>query len=207
MNAATENPQVENYLAQARAAMRGMPEGDVEDAVRELRSHIADMSEQEGYDIGSALRSLGDPVELAKKYRADNLTMRAECSGSPLVVFQGLRQATRSRSGRFTATALYIFGYINVFTLWSAALEKLFAPSKVGLWYVPGRIFSLTLVNNTIPPDGGRELIGWWLVPGAVLLGWLLHYITNKIAQWWIHRYRASIQSRDPEMGFCIGGS
>jgi len=121
------------------------------------------------------------------------------------MVFQGLRHATRGRSGRITATALYIFGYINVFTLWSVALEKFFAPSKVGLWYVPGQISSLTLVNNTIPPDGGRELMGWWLVPSVVFLGWLLHYITNKTAQWWIRRYRFR-HRQGPEMSFCIGG-
>jgi hypothetical protein len=206
MNAITENPKVESYLARARAAMRGMPESDAEDVVRELRSHIADLSEQEGYEIDAALRSLGDPVELARKYRTENQLAQAECSGSPLMVFQGLRQATRGRSGRITATALYVFGYINVFMLWSAALEKFFAPSKVGLWYVPGQISSLTLVNNTIPPDGGRELMGWWLVPTVVFLGWLLHYITNKTGRWWIRRY--CIRHRQgPEMRFCIGGS
>jgi len=206
MNATAQNPRVESYLARARAAMRGMPESDAEEVVRELRSYIADLSEQEGYEIDAALRSLGDPVELAKKYRAENQMVHAECSGSPLTVFQGLRHATRGRSGRITASALYIFGYINVFMLWSAALEKFFAPSKVGLWYVPGQIFSLTLVNNTIPPDGGRELMGWWLVPAAVFLGWLIHYITKKTAQWWIRRYRFRY-GKGPEIGFCIGGS
>jgi len=184
------DPKVESYLAGVRAALRGMPKHEIEDILRELRSHVVDLTGKEGSGVEAALQSLGDPVELAKTYRAENQMVRAECSGSPLIILQGLRHASRSRLGRVAATALYAFGYINVLTLWAAAIDKLFAPSRVGLWYTPGDIWSFTLVRNGNQPAGGRELLGWWLVPATLVLGWGLRYATDRLAQWWIRRYR-----------------
>lgn len=189
--------RVEKYLAQMRAALRGMPEGEIEDILRELRTHIADLSEPDGRGTEEALKSLGDPVELAKTYRAENQMAQAECSGSPLVILLGLRNATRSRLGRVTATALYFLGYINVLLLWSAAVERLLSPSRAGLWYVPGDWRSITLVTFDNPPAGARELMGWWLVPTAALLGWAVKVVTDRIARWWIGRVRRQRELRE----------
>src|SRR5262249_50003842 len=163
----------------------------IEDILRELRSHTIEL-EQEGRTVDSALQSLGDPVDLAGTYRAETQMARAECSGSPLVILQGLRHASRSGLGRVTATALYAFGYINVLTVWAAAIDKLFAPSRVGLWYVPGKIWSFALVTSGNAPEGAHELLGWWLVPIAALAGWAVRYVTDRTARWWIGRYRRS---------------
>jgi hypothetical protein len=187
--------RTEGYLARVQAALRGLPEREVEDILRELRGHIAEIAGREGLE--AALRSLGDPVDLAGNYRADSQLVRAECSSSPLVILQGLRHASRSRLGRFAATALYAFAYINVFALWAAALDKFFSPSKTGLWYTPGNLWSLTLVPAGERPAGARELLGWWLVPIAVLFGWALKYLTDRIAQWWIRSYRRTKAARE----------
>jgi hypothetical protein len=182
--------KIESYLARVRTALRGLPQRELDDILRELRSHIVELSEQEGSGVEAALASLGDPVDLAKTYRAENRMVRAECSGSPLVILQGLRHATRSGWGRITATALFLFGYMNMAMLWASAIEKIFAPARGGLWYTPGDLWSLTLVIEGNPPAGARELLGWWLVPIALLLGWALRYLTDRIARLWIRRYR-----------------
>lgn len=189
--------KIESYLAQVRVALRGLPEPEVEDILQELRSHVADQSGGDARRIAEALESLGDPVELAWKYRAENQMVHAECSGSPLVILQGLRHATRSRPGRVIATALYFFGYINLFLLWSAAVEKLLSPSRAGLWYVRGDWRSLSLVRFENPPQGARELLGWWLVPIAAIAGWGVKVVTDRTAQWWIGRYRRNNESRE----------
>lgn len=189
--AAGSEPKIESYLAQVRTALRGLPEREIADILRELHSHIVELT-TEGADVEAALRSLGDPVDLAKTYRAENLMVQAECSGSPLVILQGLRHASRSRLGRLFVTALYFFGYANVLTLWAAAIEKLIAPARTGLWYTPGKMWSLNLVTNSSGPTGARELLGWWLVPIALVAGWALRYLIDWIAQWWIRRYRRS---------------
>lgn len=71
------DPKVENYLGRVRAALRGLPEPEIEDILREYHS-----TADEAGDADAALRSLGDPVDLAKTYRAENQIVQPECSGS-----------------------------------------------------------------------------------------------------------------------------
>jgi hypothetical protein len=122
--------------------------------------------------------------------------VQAECSGSPLVILQGLRHASHSRLGRLFVSVLYFFGYANVLALWAAAIEKLFAPARTGLWYTPEKIWSLNLVTGGERPAGARELLGWWLVPVCLVAGWVLRYLIDRTAQWWIRRYRRSNKSQ-----------
>ena len=190
-------PRIESYLARVRVALRGLPESEIEDILRELRGHIVELAGEEGPGVEAALQSLGDPVNLAKTYKTENQMVRAECSDSPLAILLGLRHASRSVWGRVTATALYAFGYINVLTLWSAAIEKLFAPSRTGFWHIPGTLWSFVLVADGNAPAGAHELLGWWLVPIALAVGWTLRYVTDRTARWWIGRYRRSKASRE----------
>lgn len=193
ISAATD-ARIDSFMARLRAALRGMPEGEIDDILRELRSHIADLAEPQGSDIEAAIRSLGDPVDLAKKYKSENLIARAECSGSTLVILQGLRHAGRSGAGRLTATVLYVLGYVYVVTFWAAAIEKALFPSRVGLWWTPGELWSLSLVTRGGGAPGARELLGWWLIPAAIAAGWILKYLADRAATWWIRRYRRSVE-------------
>ena len=185
-------PKLESYLSRVRIALRGLPEREIDDILRELRSHVDDYAGKDGLGVEAALQSLGDPVDLAQSYRSENQMVRAECSGSPLIILQGLRHASTGTVGRVTLTALYVLGYFGMGTLWAGALEKLLAPSRGGLWYTPGDVWSITLVVGGYPPAGARELLGWWLVPMAVLAGCGVKYGSDRIAQWWIGRYRRS---------------
>jgi hypothetical protein len=182
--------RIDSYLARVRAALRGLPEGEIEDILRELRSHANELAEGQG--VEAALRSLGDPVDLAKTYRAENEIARAECSGSPLRILQGLRHSSHSRIGRVTVSALYFFGYANVLKLWVTAADKLFFPSRTGLWYISGDIWSLRLVTDGRPLAGAHELLGWWLVPIVIVAGWIVRYLVDSAARWWIRHYRQS---------------
>lgn len=191
--AASADTRIDKYLSQVRSALRGLPATEIDDILRELRAHATELAGKDGQGIETALQSLGDPVDLAKTYRAENQMVRAECSGSPLVILQGLRHSARSGLGRITATALFMFGYITLITLWAGVIHKFFSPSLVGLWYTPGNLWSLTLITgDSRAPLGAHELLGWWLVPIVVLVGWVVKVVTDRIAQWWIRRYRQS---------------
>jgi hypothetical protein len=190
-------PKIDGYLAQVRVALRGLPEREIDDILRELRSHVDELVGKDGSGVEAALQSLGDPLNLAQTYRSENQMVRAQCSGSPLILLHGLRHATSGTLGRVSATALYVLGYFGMGTLWAGALEKLLAPSRGGLWYTPGDFWSLTLVVGGNPPEGARELLGWWLVPIAVLAGWGVKYVSDRIARWWIGRYRRSKPSQE----------
>jgi hypothetical protein len=184
--------RIQGYLARVRVALRGLPEREIDDILRELRSHVDELAEREGSGVEAALGTLGDPLELAQTYRSENQMVRAQCSGSPLVILEGLRHASSGTLGRVTVTALYVLGYFGMGTLWAGALEKLLAPSRGGLWYTPGDVWSITLAVGGNPPVGARELLGWWIVPIALLAGWGVKYVSDRIAQWWIGRYRRS---------------
>lgn len=183
-------PRIDSFLARVRIALRGMPEREIDDILRELRSHVEELAGNEESGIEAALRSLGDPLDLARTYRSENELVRAQCSSSPLVILAGLRHATMGRLGRTTLSALYVLGYFAMGTLWAGALEKLLAPSRGGLWYTPGDFWSATLVVGGNPPAGARELLGWWVVPITLLAGWGVKYVSDYLARWWIERYR-----------------
>jgi hypothetical protein len=182
--------KIGSYLATVRAALRGLPEMQIEDIMRELRGHALELAEGKGAD--AAIESLGDPVDLAKTYRAESEIVHGECSGSPLSIFLGLRHASRSRAGRFAATVLYVFAYANVVTLWVAATDKIFWPSRTGFWYTSGQWWPFKLVTDGRQPAGGSELLGWWLVPATIAAGWILRYFIDRVARWWLRRYRQS---------------
>jgi len=183
---------IDRYLGRVRDALRALPEADRDDIVHELRTHIEDVSAGDARGVDAALASLGDPTELARHYETERRAVRAECSGSPLTILHGLRHASRTRLGRVTATALYAFAYINVFALWAAAIDKLFAPTSVGAWRTPGDLWPIRLVTAGEPPPHSHELLGWWLVPLAVLAGWLVRVAADRLAQAWLARFRRS---------------
>ena len=190
-------PKIDSYFARVRVALRGLPEREIDDILRELRSHVDELAGKEESGVEAALQSLGDPLELAQTYRSQNQMVRAECSGSPLVILPGLRHATSGTLGRVIVSALYVLGYFAMGTLWAAALEKLLAPARGGLWYTPGDVWSVTLVVGGNPPANARELLGWWVVPITLLAGGGVKYVSDRTAQWWIRRYRRSTAARE----------
>jgi Predicted membrane protein len=150
--------RVESYLDRVRTALHGLPERQIDDIMRELRAHAIELAEGRG--VEAALASLGDPVDLAKAYRAESQMVRAECSSSSLRILLGLRHAGRTRAGRFAATVLYVFGYVYVVTLWMVAADKLLFPSRTGLWYVPGDWKSIALRTKRQPPARRTRAVG-----------------------------------------------
>ena len=195
---ADSDSRIDGFLARLRAALRGMPEREIDDILREIRSHIAELSETQGSDVEAAIRTLGDPVDLAMTYRAENVMVQAECSGSPLVILQALRHASRTRAGRTTATLLYVFGYATVISLWREAVHQLFTPARTGLWYTPGSAWPFTFISDGSGPAGSTEILGWWLIPAVIVTGWAVKYAVDHVAKWWLRRYRRSQPSSAP---------
>jgi uncharacterized membrane protein len=160
MSSMTDNYlMIDSYLTKVRTALGSLPEPEIEDILRELRSHAQELAATQGMD--AALRSLGDPVDLAKTYRAGNAKARTACGNTPLMILERLRAAARSQTQRVTVTALYVFGYAYVVFLWVAALEKL----------------------------GAAPRTGWPSVAANLAAGVLLKYLVDMLARWWIQRH------------------
>jgi hypothetical protein len=145
--------------------------------------------------VDAALAALGSPEELASQYLTDNLLARAEVSRSPVRILKSLlRWASLSVAGFFVLCGSvigYLFGAVFVLV----AFAKLVHPRTAGLWTYPdgagGPAFSFRLGFGNIPA-GGRDLLGWWIVPIGWLAGCGLVMLTTYIAVWFVRRYRKS---------------
>ena len=184
-----DNPAVERYLDRVRSALRGMPRAEVDDIVRELRGHIAERSEPG--DVDAALRSLGDPEDLAREYLTDHVTTRAECDRSPIVVLHGLVLLRRRSPAGWIVLALTAFLYAWAFVLGAASIEKILSPHDVGLWYRFGSISLPRLTVDGPGPAGTREMLGWWIVPVGFAACAVLLFAARGFGLWWIRRSRS----------------
>jgi hypothetical protein len=191
--------RIETYLGRVRGRLRGVKDEDVREIVEELRSHVMDKvtsaGEATAADVDAALAALGSPEELASQYLTDNLLARAEVSRSPVQILKSLfRWASLSIAGFFVLLGSilgYFFG--GVFML--VAVAKLFHPRTAGLWVFPDGTgdfeMSFRLGIGSVPP-GGRDVLGWWIIPIGWMAGCGLVLLTTHIAVWCLREYRKS---------------
>ncbi len=198
--------KIDGYLGKLRGRLRGLSGEEVRDIVEELRSHIMDKAtenanEEENGEItpagvNSALAALGSPEELASQYVTDNFLARAEVSRSPLQIVKGLfRVASLSTTGFFVLFGS-IVGYCFGIVLILVAVAKLFHPHAAGVWMIPtgGGDFETSFrLGFGSAPAGGRDLLGWWIVPIGWITGCGLVTLTTKVAVWFVRQCRRSL--------------
>ncbi|MGC2018632.1 MAG: hypothetical protein WA657_22565 [Candidatus Acidiferrales bacterium] len=206
MNVADDAQQkIETYLASVRRHLRGFNDAEVGEVVEELRSHITDKIEGSraitAKGVDATLAALGRPEELAAQFVTENLLARTEVSRSPLRILIGLfRWASLSFGGFLVllgSLAGYFFGIVFVL----CALLKPLHPQTAGLWATRDStgdlIFSLRLGFGTVLP-GGKDVLGWWIVPIGLLVGCGLIMLTTRVAVWCVRRCRKpSVLPRD----------
>ncbi len=191
--------KIDAYLARLRGRLRGANDAEIREIVEELRSHITEKASASGEiteaGVDEALVALGSPEELAKEYLTDNLLARTESSRSPVRVLGSLfRWASLSVAG-FLVLSASIVGYFLGGAFILCALLKPFHPQSAGLWVFPDGAddvsYSLRLGFSSVPV-GGRELLGWWMVPLGLVAGGALVMLTTLFALWCARRYRRS---------------
>jgi len=190
--------KIDAYLSRLRARLRGTDEQDVREIVEELRSHILDKMGTEDVSAGAVdatVAALGSPEELASEYMTDNLLARAEVSRSPVRILESLfRWASLSIAG-FFAFLSSVVGYLLGTSFILCAVLKPLHPQTAGLWILPAGsddfLISLRLGFGSAPP-GGRELLGWWIVPIGLVAGCALVMLTTRFGLWCVRQYRKS---------------
>src|SRR5271169_4689552 len=172
--------RIDAYLGRLRGRLRGIKDDEVREIVEELRSHIMDKAAASGEANGevtaarvdAAIAALGSPEELAGQYMTDTLLARAEVSRSPVQILRSLfRWGTFSVAGFFVLLGSilgYFFGVVFILV----AVLKPFHPHSAGLWVFPNGVgdseISLRMGFGSVPV-GGRDVLGWWIVP----IGWM----------------------------------
>ena len=171
--------QIESYLQRLRKRLRGLPEETIADIVGELRAHVVEkLVANEGAEppaVEAVLADLGSPEELAGLYLTDDLLARAETSRSPLHLLAGLsRWASLSFVGFFLLVGALV-AYLLAGALVVVAILKPFHPGTAGLWLdssAGGDLHFVLQLGFEGAPAPGRELLGWWIVPIGLVLGY-----------------------------------
>jgi len=192
--------RIDAYLGRLRGRLRGMNREEVRDIAEELRTHIMDKAAAAGEmtvdGIDAALAALGSPEELANQYITDNLLARAEVSRWPVQIVKSLfRCASLSAAGFFVLLGSVV-GYFLGAVFMLVAVAKLFHPRTAGLWTYPDSTGTLALsfrMGFGSAPAGGKDVLGWWIVPIGWIVGCALVMLTTHSALWLARQYRKSL--------------
>ena len=203
MNISADAQQmIDAYLDKLRRRLKSIGQEEQKEIAVELRSHILDKASSGGAlttaSVAAAISSLGDPDKLANLYLTDALLARAQTSRSPLLILSGLlRWAGLSFLGFFVFVGSLV-GYFLSGSLVLCALLKPFHPHTAGLWRIAdGADYNISLRLGFGPaPADGRELLGWFVVPIGLGLGYLFFTATTRIALWCVRLFRKSQQLR-----------
>ncbi len=191
--------RIETYLTRLRVRLCGISESDVREIVEEVRSHILDKVNLSGEvtagAVDATLVALGIPEELAREYMTDSLLARAEVSRSPVRILGSLfRWASLSVAG-FLVFLSSAVGYFLGVALILCALLKPLHPQNAGLWTYSdgaGGVTTSLRLGFASAPAGGRDVLGWWIVPIGLALGCALVMLTTRFALWCVRQYRRS---------------
>ena len=186
--------EIESYLRRLRASLRGLPAEQVEDIVREIRSHLVESTGSDRERLSEAFARLGDPATLGRAYRMDDLALRAQTSRSPLLLLRlVMHWATRSLEGAGALVVAFL-GYGTALIALGCALVKPFMPGRVGLWVqrVPPDDWSLQLGRVATAPTDAREVLGWYIVPLGLLVGGIALTATSRYLLAKVRKFRAA---------------
>jgi len=197
-NSVEAQRMIDEYLERLRKRLRGIGMEQRSEIVAELRSHLLDKAGSGGplttAAVASAISGLGDPDRLASLYLTDELLARTQSSRAPLLILRGLlRWAGLSLLGFFVLMGSLV-GYVLAGALALCALLKPFHPYTAGLWRMAdGADYNISVrLGFGAAPAHGEELLGWYIIPIGLVLGYLLFAVTTRIALRSIALFRTS---------------
>lgn len=175
----SDREMIHNYLQSLMRFLSRLDREDADDVLREIESHIYDvmeMREENGQmiDASAILEGFGQPRDLASQY-VDHIL-----KGAPPP--RGFKAIQRVKRGATTGLrfATGFFGYILSATLIAIGLYKPLNPDAVGFW---ANESGESIVIGTLSevPAGTQELMGWWIMPIAIILGIGAAFLTSRL--------------------------
>ena len=176
----TQQPTTQSiaaYLAALRLQLAPITLSEREEILREIAAHIRDSFEA-GTPIDTVLSRLGTPAQLAAEYRDGQLIRTASRSVSPLVLLRAtLRLTTKGITG-IIVFVLAIFGYTVGATLFLTGILKAIFPAYTGVWVANGHFVNSGTLGS-IPQPPAHDILGWWYLPIALIIGSGLTVLTT----------------------------
>lgn len=179
--------RIEAYLGALESALRGLSPDEKHDILLEIRSHITDsvaVSQDREAAAQRVLRLLGDPKELARRYKAERMLSRASRSFSPLLLLRTTWSWAKIGMKGAVAFLVALFGYSVALALTITLILKPIMPSRVGVWWGHGDL-NVGMVDH---PERMHELLGQWYVPVVVVLAFGFAVGTTHALRWLIQR-------------------
>ena len=170
---------IRDYLKSLSKYLSRLERSDAEEVIREIESHILDVLEQQeqsgqDVDIDSILERFGPARELATQY-VDHVRVGAP----PPAGFRAIQKVKQGVT-KGIYYSMVAFGYGTALLLFAAGLTKLFAPRQIGVWAAShGNSIIISFADLGIA--NSNELLGFWLVPIALLLGAGIASLTRRV--------------------------
>lgn len=174
------SPQpIRRYLDALSLHLRKLDKADAEEVIREIESHIHEVIEQtqargEAPDVDALLRGFGPPERLAAQYVAHIRT-----GAPPPAGFRVIQRVKQTVTGGLYYS-MGAFGYSVAIALLLLAVAKVLQPSLVGAWTSNGGN-SVAIAWSGSPYPDAKEMLGYWLVPIALLASTWCAVLTHRV--------------------------
>lgn len=167
------------YMRTLASQLGPLDKAEADEVIREIESHFHEALEQaeargEIPDIDALLQGFGPPELLAEQYVAHIRTGAPPPAG--FRVIQRIRQTVT----RGLYYSMAVFGFSIAIACLLLAVAKLLQPSLVGAWSANGGE-SVAVTWSGSPYPEARELLGYWLVPIALLASLWCAELTRRV--------------------------
>ncbi|MGE8227210.1 MAG: HAAS signaling domain-containing protein [Stenotrophomonas sp.] len=175
----TPRHQIHAYMRTLRSQLGRLDKAEADEVIREIESHLQDVVEQaeargEDLEIDALLQGFGPPELLAAQYVAHVRTGTPPPAG--FRVIQRVRQTVTH--GLYYSMAA--FGYSIAIACLLLAVAKVLQPSLVGAWSANGGN-SVAVTWSGSPYPQAKEVLGYWLVPIALLASLWCAVLTRRV--------------------------
>ena len=172
---------IQTYMKSLAIHLRKLDKADADEVIREIDCHINDVLEQaaargEKRDVEAVLEGLGPPDALAAQSVA-----HIQVGAPPPAGFRVIQRVRRTVTSGLYYT-MGAAGFASATALLMLALAKVMAPSSIGAWST-GKGHSITLTWSGSPDPGSEELLGYGLVPIALLAALFCAELTRRVLQ------------------------
>jgi uncharacterized membrane protein len=189
---ATLPPGVSDYLRRLRAGLAPLPEGEREEIVRETAAHLLDRVGPDGAAASPerALAELGEPEAYAARFVSNYRISSALASGSPVALASQVLRLLGTSAWAFCGGTAVLIVYAFAFAMLVVAVAKPIVPSQAGLFLGPKfGDFSLGIMDPA-SRVGAREVLGYWLIPLALIAGALLLLLAKRLSRAYLRSIR-----------------
>ena len=195
--------RIRGYLFMLESSLRTFMKRElVEDAVREVESHIRDRVREiepmpnERDALNRLLENIGSPHRLARAYSAEMAVDEAVASGRIGSIARALLAVAATTAEGFAAALAIVIGYLVSVAFVLIAIAKPIFPDNVGVRWRNGEFqgagWELSIDPGTVVTHG------WWLALVSLTAGALLLRATHRGARRYLRRVSARRQARAP---------